>query len=127
MVTAWVKDKSQVEQRRRRREQDKEGDGNLNKEVQLVPWISSGANDRSHRQSQYFSVQWRVDRLGSVRPQTLSPGVIGNRWKQPQFIHWLATSFETASSVLKHCHRQISLGGKLFIVVESAANRPFYY
>ena len=49
MVTAWVKDKSQVEQRRRRREQDKEGDGNLNKEVQLVPWISSGANDRSHR------------------------------------------------------------------------------
>ena len=48
MVTAWVKDKSQVEQRRRRREQDKEGDGNLNKEVQPVSQISSGANDRSH-------------------------------------------------------------------------------
>ena len=47
MVTAWVKDKSQVEQRRRRREQDKEGDGNL-KEVQPVSQISSGANDRSH-------------------------------------------------------------------------------
>ena len=49
MVTAWVKDKSQVEQRKRRREHDKEGDGNLNKEVQLVSQISSGANDRSHR------------------------------------------------------------------------------
>ena len=48
MVTAWVKDKSQVEQRRRGREKDKEGDGNLNKEVQPVSQISSGANDRSH-------------------------------------------------------------------------------